>query len=163
MAKCEEIRKLVGLEILGMKKFLTTFLFSIFLSASVNAGGHQEPDSFGIALKVPAADIEKVEALLASHREFMASTHSVTGDKDIRLNAYTVLKGPEMKNPMDPTEGTTGAMFYILTEHYETPNGLKKHLEASSNWKDMGAMQEMMGKYAVGMTFPGFVISKMNR
>lgn len=163
MAKCEEIRKLVGLEILGMKKFLTTCLFSIFLSASVNAGGHQEPDSFGIALKVPAADIEKVEALLASHREFMASTHSVTGDKDIRLNAYTVLKGPEMKNPMDPTEGTTGAMFYILTEHYETPNGLKKHLEASSNWKDMGAMQEMMGKYAVGMTFPGFVISKMNR
>ena len=163
MAKYESVRKLVELEILGMKKFLTTFLVSIFLSASVNAGGHQEPDSFGIALKVPAADIEKVEALLASHREFMASTHSVTGDKDIRLNAYTVLKGPEMKNPMDPTEGTTGAMFYILTEHYETPNGLKKHLEAGSNWKDMGAMQEMMGKYAVGMTFPGFVISKMNR
>ena len=163
MARCGKIHKLVELEILGMKKFLTTFLVSIFLSASVNAGGHQEPDSFGIALKVPAADIEKVEALLASHREFMASTHSVTGDKDIRLNAYTVLKGPEMKNPMDPTEGTTGAMFYILTEHYETPNGLKKHLEASSNWKDMGAMQEMMGKYAVGMTFPGFVISKMNR
>ena len=163
MAKYESVRKLVELEILGMKKHLTTFLFSIFLSASVNAGGHQEPDSFGIALKVPAADIEKVEALLASHREFMASTHSVTGDKDIRLNAYTVLKGPEMKNPMDPTEGTTGAMFYILTEHYETPNGLKKHLEAGSNWKDMGAMQEMMGKYAVGMTFPGFVISKMNR
>jgi len=163
MARCGKIHKLVELEILGMKKFLTTFLVSIFLSASVNAGGHQEPDSFGIALKVPAADIEKVEALLASHREFMASTHSVTGDKDIRLNAYTVLKGPEMKNPMDPTEGTTGAMFYILTEHYETPNGLKKHLEAGSNWKDMGAMQEMMGKYAVGMTFPGFVISKMNR
>ena len=163
MARCGKIHKLVELEILGMKKFLTTFLVSIFLSASVNAGGHQEPDSFGIALKVPAADIEKVEALLASHREFMASTHSVTGDKDIRLNAYTVLKGPEMKNPMDPSEGTTGAMFYILTEHYETPNGLKKHLEAGSNWKDMDAMQEMMGKYAVGMTFPGFVISKMNR
>ena len=163
MARCGKIHKLVELEILGMKKFLTSFLVSIFLSASVNAGGHQEPDSFGIALKVPAADIEKVEALLASHREFMASTHSVTGDKDIRLNAYTVLKGPEMKNPMDPSEGTTGAMFYILTEHYETPNGLKKHLEAGSKWKDIGAMQEMMGKYAVGMTYPGFVISKMNR
>ena len=118
---------------------------------------------FGIALKVPAADIEKVEVLLASHREFMASTHSVTGDKGVRFNPYTVLKGPEMNNPMGPTEGTTGAMFYILTEHYETPNGLKKRLEASSNCKDMGDMQEMMGKYAVGITFPGFVISKMNR
>lgn len=146
-----------------MKLILTTLLFAMFFSVSVKADGHNQADAFGIALKVPAADIEKVEALLASHREFMKSTHSVDGDEDVRLNSYTVLKGPEMKNPMDPSEGTTGAMFYILTEHYETPNGLKKHLEAGSKWKDIGAMQEMMAEYAVGMTYPGFVISKMNR
>ena len=146
-----------------MRLILTTLLFAMFFSASVKADGHNKADAFGIALKVPAADIEKVEALLASHREFMKSTHSVEGDKDVRLNSYTVLKGPEMKNPMDPSQGTTGAMFYILTEHYETPNGLKKHLEAGSKWKDIGKMNEMMGKYAVGMTYPGFVVSKMNR
>jgi len=146
-----------------MRLILTILLFAMFFSASVKAGGHNEADAFGIALKVPAADIEKVEALLVSHREFMKSTHSVEGDEDVRLNSYTVLKGPEMKNPMDPSQGTTGAMFYILTEHYETPNGLKKHLEAGANWNDMAAMQEIMGKYAVGMTFPGSVFSKMNR
>ena len=146
-----------------MRLILTTLLFAMFFSASVKADGHNKADAFGIALKVPAADIEKVEALLASHREFMKSTHSVEGDEDVRLNSYTVLKGPEMKNPMDPSQGTTGAMFYILTEHYETPNGLKKHLEAGSKWKDIGKMNEMMGKYAVGMTYPGFLVSKMNR
>ena len=146
-----------------MRKFITTLLFVMFFSTTGSANGHHEPDAFGVALKVPAADIEKVEALLESHKKFMETTHSVNGDKDVRLNSYTVLKGPEMKNPMDPSEGTTGAMFYILTEHYETPNGLKKHLEAGYNWKDIGAMQEMMGKYAVGMTYPGFVVSKMNR
>ena len=146
-----------------MRLIFASLLVAAFFSASVKADGHHEANAFGVALKVPAADVEKIEALLASHREFMESTHTVEGDKDVRLNSYTVLKGPEMKNPMDPSQGTTGAMFYILTEHYETPNGLKKHLEASSGWKDIGAMQEMMGKYAVGMTFPGFLMSKMNR
>ena len=146
-----------------MKLVFVSLLVAAFFSTSVKADGHKEANAFGFALKVPAADIEKVEALLASHREFMKSTHTVDGDKNVRLNSYTVLKGPEMKNPMDPSQGTTGAMFYILTEHYETPNGLKKHLEAGSKWKDIGKMQEMMGKYAVGMTYPGFVVSKMNR
>ncbi|HBQ22616.1 MAG: hypothetical protein DBW67_08340 [SAR116 cluster bacterium] len=146
-----------------MKLALKTLLFAVLFSSTANAGGHDNANAFGVALKVPAADIEKVEALLASHREFMASTHSVDGDKDVRLNSYTVLKGPEMKNPLDPSEGTTGAMIYILTEHYETPKGLKKHLEAGANWEDIEEMNEMLGKYAVGLTFPGFVFSKMNR
>ena len=146
-----------------MRLVFISLLVAAFFSTSAKADGHKEANAFGFALKVPAADIEKVEALLASHREFMKSTHTVDGDKNVRLNSYTVLKGPEMKNPMDPSQGTTGAMFYILTEHYETPNGLKKHLEAGSKWKDIGTMQEIMGKYAVGMTYPGFVVSKMNR
>ena len=146
-----------------MRLIFASLLVAAFFSATVKADGHNDANAFGVALKVPAADIEKVESLQGDHREFMESTHTVEGDKDVRLNSYTVLKGPEMKNPMDPSQGTTGAMFYILTEHYETPNGLKKHLEAGSKWKDIGAMQEMMGKYAVGMTYPGFLVSKMNR
>ena len=146
-----------------MRLVFVSLLVAAFFSVSVKADGHKEANAFGFALKVPAADIEKVESLLASHRAFMESTHTVDGDKNVRLNSYTVLKGPEMKNPMDPSQGTTGSMFYILTEHYETPNGLKKHLEAGSKWKDIGTMQEMMGKYAIGMTYPGFVVSKMNR
>ena len=85
-----------------MRLVFVSLLVAAFFSASVKADGHKEANAFGFALKVPAADIEKVEALLASHREFMESTHTVDGDKNVRLNSYTVLKGPEMKNPMDP-------------------------------------------------------------
>ena len=146
-----------------MRLIFASLLVAAFFSATVKADGHNDANAFGVALKVPAADIEKVEELLSSHQELMKVTHTEKGVTNVKLNSYTVLKGPEMKNPMDPSQGTTGAMFYILTEHYETPNGLKKHLEAGSKWKDIGAMQEMMGKYAVGMTYPGFLVSKMNR
>ena len=63
---------------------------------------------------------------------------------------------------MDPSQGTTGAMFYILAEHYETPNGLKKHI-AGSKWKDIDKFQETMVKFAVGVVYPGQLVSKMNR
>ena len=109
-----------------MRLIFASLLVAAFFSATVKADGHNGANAFGVALKVPAADIEKVEALLASHREFMGSTHTVEGDKDVRLNSYTVLKGPEMKNPMDPSQGTTVAMFYILTEHYENAKWTEK-------------------------------------
>ena len=81
----------------------------------------------------------------------------------IRLNAYTVLKGPEMVDPTNPEKGTTGNMFYILTEHYETPKGLQKHLAAGSKWDGIQQFNEMLGKYGVAMTFPGTLVSQMNR
>ena len=146
-----------------MKLLFAILLSTLLFSSTGNAGGHEQADSFAVALKVPEAAIQRVEALLNSHREFMETTHSVTGDKGLRLNSYAVIKGPEFKNPMDPSQGTTGAMFYILAEHYETPNGLKKHLEAGSKWKGIQEMQEIMGKYAVGMAYPGYLVSKMNR
>ena len=98
-----------------------------------------------------------------SHLEFMNNTHSVTGDKETRLNSYSVLKGPEMVDPTKPEKGTTGNMFFILTEHYETPKGLQKHLAAGSKWKDIQEMNEIMGKYGVAIAFPGFLVSQMNR
>lgn len=146
-----------------MKFLLMSLLGTFLFSGTLFADGHSQANSFGFALKVPEAEIANVEALLASHREFMEATHSVSGDKDARLNSYAVIKGPEFKNPMDPSQGTTGAMFYILAEHYETPNGLKKHIEAGSKWKDIEKFQETMVKFAVGVVYPGQLVSKMNR
>ena len=144
-----------------MKLMLTTLISVFLFSSSLLVDGHSQANSFGFALKVPEAEIANVEALLASHREFMENTHSVSGDKDVRLNSYAVIKGPEFKNPMDPSQGTIG-MFYILAEHYETPNGLK-HIEAGSKWKDIDKFQETMVKFAVGVVYPGQLVSKMNR
>ena len=108
-------------------------------------------------------EVENIEKLLNNHYEFMKKTHSVIGEKEIRLNAYTVLKGPEMVDPTNPEKGTTGNMFYILTEHYETPKGFQNHLAAGSKWEGFQQFNEMLLKYRVAMTFPGTLVSQMNR
>ena len=68
--------------------------FSFFQSAF--AGGHGQANAFGFALVVPAEEVERVETLLMSHKNFMENTHSVTGDASTRLNSYSVIRMPEM-------------------------------------------------------------------
>ena len=68
-------------------------MLSFFCAAQIaSAGGHGETNAFSFTLIVPEAEVEKVEALLASHREFMKETHSVDGDMQTRLNSYSVIK-----------------------------------------------------------------------
>ena len=126
------------------------------------AGGHGEANAFGFALVVPAEEVESVEKLLASHRAFMENTHSVTGETSTRLNSYSVIRMPEMAQFGDPSKGMTGNMIYILSEHYETPEGLSKHLAAGNEWSDISTMQELMYKYGVAVGI-GEKISAMNR
>ena len=127
-----------------------------------NAGGHADFNAFGFALVVPEANIEEVEAVLASHRNFMSETHSVDGDIDTRLNSYSVIKAPQMNDPTDPSKGMTGNVIYILSEHYETPQGLAMHMEAGNSWDGIGAMMGVIMKYGVAMG-AGVKISAMNR
>ena len=134
--------------------------FSFFQSAF--AGGHGQANAFGFALVVPAEEVERVETLLTSHKNFMESTHSVTGDSSTRLNSYSVIRMPEMVQFGDPSKGMTGNMIYILSEHYETPEGLAMHLAAGNEWADISEMQELMYKYGVAKGI-GEKISSMNR
>ena len=134
--------------------------FSFFQSAF--AGGHGQANAFGFALVVPAEEVERVETLLTSHKNFMESTHSVTGDASTRLNSYSVIRMPEMVQFGDPSKGMTGNMIYILSEHYETPEGLAMHLAAGNAWADISEMQELMYKYGVAKGI-GEKISSMNR
>ena len=145
-----------------MRTFFIILLY-LFSFGTIFADGHSNSNAFGFALKVPMSEVENIEKLLNDHFEFMKKTHSVTGEKEIRLNAYTVLKGPEMVDPTNPEKGTTGNMFYILTEHYETPKGFQNHLAAGSKWEGFQQFNEMLLKYRVAMTFPGTLVSQMNR
>ena len=144
---------------------LTIFaLFALLFSVNTAfADGHGKPNAFGFALNVPAENIAEVEAILTSHMKFMESTHTVTGDASTRLNSYSVIKGPVLVDPTDPSKGTTGGMMYILSEHYETAKGFAKHMEASTGWSDLPKMQAMMMKYGVGAVYPGFHMQSMNR
>jgi hypothetical protein len=103
-----------------------------------------------------------VEKLFASHRNFMENTHTVTGEAATRLNSYSVIRMPEMTQFGDPSKGMTGNMIYILSEHYETPEGLAMHLAAGNKWSDISVMQELMYKYGVAAGI-GEKISSMNR
>ena len=136
------------------------FIFSFFQPAF--AGGHGEANAFGFALVVPAEEIEMVEKLFASHRNSIEHTHTVTGEAATRLNSYSVIRMPEMTQFGDPSKGMTGNMIYILSEHYETPEGLAMHLAAGNKWSDISVMQELMYKYGVA-TGIGEKISSMNR
>ena len=69
-----------------MKLLFATLLSTLLFSSTGNAGGHDQADSFAVALKVPEAAIQRVEALLNSHREFMETTHSVTGDNPFQVD-----------------------------------------------------------------------------
>ena len=119
------------------------------------------PNSFAVTLKVPEADVAKVEALLQSHHQFMHDKHSLSGEN--RLNSYSIVKGYEAVDMTDPSKGLTGNVFYFLSEHYETPMGLQMHSEAGKNFKDRSELQEIMYKYHVAVAYPGEVIAKMNR
>ena len=53
-----------------------------------NSTGNDNANAFGFALKVPMSEVENIEKLLNDHYEFMQKTHSVTGEKEIRLNIF---------------------------------------------------------------------------
>lgn len=75
-------------------KLFSGVVFAATLSifgTNLIAGGHGAANSFGFTLIVPAEEVDRVERLLASHKKFMEETHSVTGDADARLNAYSVI------------------------------------------------------------------------
>ena len=97
-----------------MRLTIIALIALLFGMNTAIADGHDKANAFGFALNVPAEHIAEVEAVLASHMTFMQSTHSVTGDASTRLNSYSVIKGPVLVDPMDPSYGTTGGMMYIL-------------------------------------------------
>ena len=143
-----------------MKKIFITLIFSIFSSLAF-ANGHMQPNSFALTLKVPSTDVEKVEAILQSHHQFMHDKHSLSGDD--RLNSYSIVKGFEPVDLTDPSKGVTDNVIYFLSEHYQTPTGLQLHGQNSETWEDVQEFRSLIYQYAIAIAFPGEVIAKMNR
>ncbi len=127
-------------------------LVSFFCFAQLaSACGYAQFNSFGLTLVVPEANVEEVEAVIASHRKFVNETHSVDDDMSTRLKSYSVIKMPQVNDPTDPSKGMTGNVIYILSEHYETPQGLARHMEAGNSWDGIGSVMEVIMKHGVAM------------
>lgn len=109
---------------------------------------------------VDAADEGEWDRIFASHREWMAGHPR---DNDMALLSYTISKGPERANPLDPGSELTGRTVYVLDEYYESPAGIARHWEeAMAQWADdLGAVVQASARATVSTLHSGTVVNAL--
>jgi hypothetical protein len=89
-------------------------------------------------------DVAEGDRIFESHGKWMTG-HSREGDT--ALLDYSISKGPELENPMDPNSAPTGDTIFVLDEFYESPAGVVEHWRlAAEGRQDLGAVMEWTGK-----------------
>jgi hypothetical protein len=96
------------------------------------------------------------DRLFASHGQWMKG-HAREGDA--ALLSYTISKGPQLANPLDPNSELTGKLVYVLDEYYESPAGVASHWQdAMENWgDDLRAVTEASARATVTTLHNGTV------
>ena len=75
---------------------------------------------------------------------------------------YSVSKGPELSNPMDPNSEPTGKTVFVLDEYYESPAGIARHWQDSAdNWPDMSAVLAWGAKAEVATLHNGTTVQAL--
>ncbi|HYX78641.1 MAG TPA: hypothetical protein VE727_04700, partial [Solirubrobacterales bacterium] len=82
---------------------------------------HMGKSHLVVMFTVGPDDVAEGDRIFASHGEWMKG-HPREGDE--ALLDYTISKGPELSNPMDPTSEPTGKTVFVLDEYYESPAGI---------------------------------------
>ncbi len=105
------------------------------------------------------ADVAEGDRIFASHAEWIKG-HPRQGDT--ALLSYSISKGPELANPLDPNSAPTGNTIFVLDEFYESPAGVPRHWEdAIANWKDLGAIVEWSAKGKVATLHSGTAVQAL--
>jgi hypothetical protein len=92
---------------------------------------------------VSADKVPEMDRLVESHGSWMAKSHPRDGAN--ALLSYDLSKGPELANALDPGSESTGNTRYVLSEVYDSPEGIANHWRLSQeSWSDFGAMVEML-------------------
>lgn len=96
-------------------------------------------------ISAPPDEVDEGDRIFQSHAYWMKATHHRNGSK--ALLSYDVSKVPELSNPMDPDSGPTGNTCFILSEVYESEDGVTDHFEQAMNsWEDFQSLVNWMGK-----------------
>lgn len=104
-------------------------------------------------------DVTEGDRLFSSHAEWMKG-HSREGD--VALLDYSVSKGPELANPLDPSSEPTGNTTFIIDEYYQSPAGIAAHWQdAMSTWSDLPALMAWAGKGTVATFHQGPVVQAL--
>lgn len=69
-------------------------------------------------------DVTEGDRLFDIHAKWMTG-HTREGPTALR--SYTISKGPELTNPLDPDSPPTGNTIFVLDEFYESPSGPVEH------------------------------------
>ena len=108
---------------------------------------HKGASHLVIMFTVGPDDVAEGDRIFASHGEWMKG-HAREGDE--ALLDYSVSKGPELSNPMDPASAPTGNTCFVLTEVYETPAGAIDHFkQAAENWEEFPALGKWLERCRV--------------
>ena len=111
-----------------------------------------------IVWTVEPDDVAEGDRLFAAHAEWMKG-HPREGET--ALLEYTISKGPELSNPLDPSSAPTGKTMFVLNEYYASAAGIPAHWQESSNWPDMSAVLEWSSKCTVTTQHNGTVINAL--
>jgi hypothetical protein len=98
---------------------------------------HMGKSHLVIMFTVGPDDVAEGDRIFASHGEWMKG-HPREGD--VALLDYSVSKGPELSEPMDPNSEPTGKTIFVVDEYYESPAGIARHWQdAMNNWAEMSS------------------------
>ncbi|HEY8773276.1 MAG TPA: hypothetical protein VIM05_01785 [Gaiellaceae bacterium] len=99
------------------------------------------------------------DRIFASHAEWMKG-HPREGEA--ALLGYTVSKGPELSNPLDPSSEPTGKTIFVLDEYYESPAGIARHWQdGMDNWSDLPAVMAWSAKGTVTTLHNGTAVQAL--
>ena len=118
--------------------------------------------TFNFALSVSADKAEEVEEMIATHAAWMRETHSLEADGRIHLVDYHVAKAEELKNLLDPSEGTTGNVLYSINEVYVESDGIDRHMAQGMQWEHFMAFAGTIMEYGKVLIAGGSVIHSMS-
>jgi len=120
---------------------------------------HRGKSHLVIMFTVGPDDVAEGDRIFASHGEWMKG-HPREGD--VALLDYTVSKGPELSNPMDPNSEPTGKTTFVLDEYYESPAGIARHWQdAMDNWSDLSAVMAWGAKGTVATLHNGTAVQAL--
>lgn len=86
---------------------------------------------------VEPEDVAEGDRIFSTHGEWMRG-HPSEGPE--ALLGYTVSKGPEVSNPLDPNSEPTGRTTFVVDEYFESAAGIARHLQdAADNWAEMSS------------------------
>ena len=112
-----------------------------------------------IMFTVGPDDVAEGDRIFASHGEWMTG-HTREGDE--ALLEYSISKGPELSNPMDPSSEPTGKTIFVIDEYYASRAGIARHWQdAADNWSEMAAALAWSGKGRVATLHNGTAVQAL--